>query len=94
MDNNSMSKFSPTEIKISNLEVNDRHLRIITILLFLHISLYLFPSRKGQPKSGKKESDQHSIREKGESCINDVISERMGGNMLKRTIFLFVCPWH
>ena len=43
--------------------------------------------------SSKKESDQHSIREKGESCINDVILERIG-DQLNRTIFLFVCPWH
>ena len=34
--------------------------------------------------SSKKESDQHSIREKGESF----------GDQLNRTIFLFVCPWH
>ena len=31
--------------------------------------------------SSKKESDQHSIREKGESCINDVILEKIGDQM-------------
>ena len=39
--------------------------------------------------SSKKESDQHSIREKGESCINDVILERMGESVENN--HLFVC---
>ena len=40
--------------------------------------------------SSKKEIDQHSIREKGESCKNDVTLERMRGSVEKNHI----CPWH
>ena len=39
--------------------------------------------------SSKKESDQHSIREKGESCINNVILESMGESVEKN--HLSVC---
>ena len=39
-------------------------------------------------KSSKKESDKHSIRENGGSCINNVILDSMGEAVKKNHLFV------